>query len=275
MTTHSPLSYHIVSLASFATKIAKTPSTPLADDINHSSPWISDSRVCFPMELGLELLGNHPSVSEIKLTSLEGLTPTKIEIFVGTKSSLEHAWKVDDGNDSKTDEYSTALFKRLGFVKFQVGGKSLQRETKIVAGIDTTCHYVKLVVHEPAMTGNCKVGLCEVSLFGQDALTTYYIPTDLAPSNPSLLVAQTLRSLTDSPPTENFNEMEAALFSAGVETHIISSLVNLVDSQLDEETQKQVRWAEEMCKGASERGKNVQRGVKRRKLSQPLREASS
>lgn len=115
------------------------------------------------MELGLELLGNHPTVSALKMTSLEGLTPSKIEIFVGTKSSPEHVWKPIEGKESETDAYSSALWKRLGFVKFRVGGEVSQRETKTVAGIETTCHFVKLVIHEPALTGNCQVGLCEVS----------------------------------------------------------------------------------------------------------------
>ena len=204
---------------------------PPADDVTLTSPWVSDLRCEFPMEIGLELASG-ALVSSIRLTAHESLTPEKIELFVGVAG--EEVEEEDEASQVKLNPYSTALWKRLGFVSFQTGAKleteTRRRETKTVENVNLRCKYLKLIVHEPALMGvECQVGLCDISLFGEDDTIAYRASSaeGLVPSNPDLIVAQALRNLTDSPINlpPGVDEMEAALFDAGVEANIIGTTV--------------------------------------------------
>ncbi|GMH49155.1 hypothetical protein TrVE_jg11121 [Triparma verrucosa] len=229
---------------------------PPADDVTLTSPWVSDLRCEFPMEIGLELASG-ALVSSIRLTAHESLTPEKIELFVGVAG--EEVEEEDEASQVKLNPYSTALWKRLGFVSFQTGAKfeteTRRRETKTVENVNLRCKYLKLIVHEPALTGvECQVGLCDISLFGEDDTIAYRASSaeGLVPSNPDLIVAQALRNLTDSPINlpPGVHEMEAALFDAGVEANIIGTTVISTEARIDEDTLKHINDAKAECKEA-------------------------
>ncbi|GMH74674.1 hypothetical protein TL16_g06526 [Triparma laevis f. inornata] len=260
-----PLTYHICHVPNFAYSTCVTPPIPPADNINLTSPWLSDMRCDYPMEVGLELTGNNSSgalVSSLKLTAHETFTPKKIEIFIGVAGEeVEDEDKASPNNRPNQNPYSTALWKRLGFVSFQTGQSesgNRRRETKTVDNINLRCKFLKLIVHEPALTGvECQVGLCSISLFGLDSSIAYMksLGQGPAPVNPDLIVAQALRNLTDEPinlPT-GMHEMEAALFEAGVDADIIGTTVTSVEARIDEDTLKHINEAKAECKEACDR----------------------
>ena len=225
----APLTYRIIKQASIASKGCTYNVSP-GLTITPTTPWISDLRHDYPMEVGVEFQGSSAYLSDLVITCHEALTPSRIELYVGTPASssaesasmsmsmsMEGVLPEDTGS-----YYEEAVFERLGYVKFRgcaSGGNGFERETKAINGINLNCRYVKLLIHEPLMSDaetrrkneHHQVALMGLTFVGFDASSKYEFGTSslshgLAPENCNLLVAEAIMRQAAAEGTEGEKE---------------------------------------------------------------------
>jgi centrosomal protein CEP104 len=132
-----------------------------ADELNtpstESSGWISARFSEYPQEIGFQLIGRRPDIhlNQIQILNHQSKIATKVEVFIG--SGLD---------------YSTAIFKRLGFLSIDSNERSSYqaRELKTVF-VDVVGNFVKFRLQKNYLNEFNpfnQVGIVSVTFFGNE-----------------------------------------------------------------------------------------------------------
>jgi hypothetical protein len=130
-----------------------------AEQLNEITPttkgWQSVRFCSYTQELGFQFVDGESHVTQIQLLSHQCKIPSKVEIYVGKGSS-----------------YSTASFKRLGYLSLDSNERSnyQARELKTVF-VDAMGSYLKLLIFENYVNKHNsynQVGVVAISLLGLD-----------------------------------------------------------------------------------------------------------